>query len=695
MVRSSLPAHALRFGLVTALVLSGLAFIASTVPISSQAQQGTILIDTMDDPAGGLLTEETPDPSLYRFDYENGQYIIEAFAPDFAGVLFSYLQTNSLDNTRMTIEVSLSEPAENRFVFAGCRAGIDHDGYLFEVIPDAGVYRWWRMEGDRPVQLGEEGTTDTILSGSQVITIGIECLDTLITGIINDQPVGTVSDATYLSGYAYIGAGMISGSTGPMRATFDNLEVELLGTLGPGPSPTPEPTTGPQPPAPPEPPAPTEQPPEPPAPPAPPDQPTPTPGSAVEPDPAAAVAIEEAIAISQTDAPAFGPVSAAPSLEGRDGAVYDSGVGLIEFYAEITVAAPVNPPPGDWGAGFCFWPNAEDDCLMVLVYSDGARSVWSITGRDDLGGRRILGEGGANALNPTAGALNTIGLVVSDDRAHLLVNEQFTGTVSLPAPPERGDVELIAVFAPSASSPAGDPSPLILPIPSFTIWAIGDDRAGGALQPTPAAPTPAQPTAVPTGAAEPTTVPMTPTPDTPQPPSDAAAQFTALKTQAMQSPTLAGPFTGPLTQETGQVNFAGAGISVSNFYASSAFSNPADTSVPWDVSIGFRHAGGDSQLRLVVSSNGRWSISVGPAAPYASGAVSQFNLTPGQENLIELVAQGNVGYLAVNGLFVAQLDLSPMMAAGDVYVASGVFSDHVVDGRSVEYRRFQVWGLPQ
>ena len=131
-----------------------------------------------------------------------------------------------------------------------------------------------------------------------------------------------------------------------------------------------------------------------------------------------------------------------------------------------------------------------------------------------------------------------------------------------------------------------------------------------------------------------------------------------------------------------------------NSYFRGTFTNPGDLSTPYDVGFGFRHVEGNNQLRLVISTNDEWFLGIGDQAAYQTGKAYGMQSEPGEQNTIEVVADGNTGYLAINGTVVAILDLSPSSNAGDVWVAAGLNVPDIVTGRTSTVTDFQIWALP-
>jgi hypothetical protein len=106
---------------------------------------------------------------------------------------------------------------------------------------------------------------------------------------------------------------------------------------------------------------------------------------------------------------------------------------------------------------------------------------------------------------------------------------------------------------------------------------------------------------------------------------------------AQQRPSIAGPFSGQLPTGLGTVHLQAARVEVRDFYATATFTTPdSEEEFPWDVGITFRRTAIDG-LAFILDSSGTWSFEL---------------------NAIDLVAIGSEGYFAVNGQYVATLDLS-------------------------------------
>jgi hypothetical protein len=164
------------------------------------------------------------------------------------------------------------------------------------------------------------------------------------------------------------------------------------------------------------------------------------------------------------------------------------------------------------------------------------------------------------------------------------------------------------------------------------------------------------------------------------------------RTAAIANQPLASGLSGAFTQEAAAYSYFSPGVSAGDFYALATFTNPTDVATPFDVGMGFRAAAGtDSGLRFVVMSTGDWYLLAPGGATVASGAATNFDAAPGATNTVEVLAQGGVGMIAINGVVLQQVDLSSATAPGDVYIGTGFFQGDTVAGRQVPYSEFWVF----
>ncbi|WP_420645199.1 serine/threonine protein kinase [Candidatus Leptofilum sp.] len=139
-----------------------------------------------------------------------------------------------------------------------------------------------------------------------------------------------------------------------------------------------------------------------------------------------------------------------------------------------------------------------------------------------------------------------------------------------------------------------------------------------------------------------------------------------------------------------------AGASPANFVMRTEMVNPYGTGTgSWDFGLIFRQREVDDELRLVVRSDGLWTLN--DRTPGANNilqegdALSYLDLNSGGSNSFELIASGDVGYFFLNGEFVSQLDLSSRTNAGDMALGTGFYSSSEIDGETTDFNDFTLW----
>lgn len=152
-----------------------------------------------------------------------------------------------------------------------------------------------------------------------------------------------------------------------------------------------------------------------------------------------------------------------------------------------------------------------------------------------------------------------------------------------------------------------------------------------------------------------------------------------------------GPFAGELVQDAALVATSPAGVSLADFSASATFTNPLDTSVPWDMGLTF-HITSESSQRIYIDSTGLWTYYQYPDSQADSGFTSAFNAAPGAANTLDLFVEGVSASFGVNGEYVATVTL-PEPVASDVLVATGILDNTTIPDRVVPFDSFSIWEL--
>lgn len=712
---------------VLLLVLSGL-----HLSYSVEAQ-GQVYTDTMDSAATGLLSTESSTPGV-TYSYANGQFLIQATDPSFQGELISFIGVPDMGDVRVTVDVALGGDANNKYVLVGCRANDVSDGYMLGISPSSGQAILFRADPADDVVLQQLTDASVVNPGNANNQIGIECVGNVITGIVNGQAVLSVTDSTYAFGTSFIGVGASGQQVDGLMVGFDNLTVADLGA---GTAPV-QPTAIPA--------APTEIPTAPTV-----AAPTVAAPTVAAPTVAApTVAAPTVAAPSPTEAATGGDSQMRDPNVDPDGALSDAfmvslyadplvtdlggatevdidnvrslpaGVQVADFYAEMHFTTPQLPTGTYFLAGFCFWVDPAGNCYDVFVQEDGTGATqWGYGYASATEGYSLIdtGEAVAGTVDPTPGADNFLSVTVYQGVAIISGNTFSVGAViPLQGAPVAGDVKAEIGFIQRASAAPSTVTTLSMELSRFGVWDLSSGLVPSVDDPTstetpavvvpspttvtlptipaPEPTVPAAPTMAPTVPAQPTAATTSVTPDLPplQGSDIQSVIFDRGRAAAIANQPLVGGDSGVFAQEDNAYSWASNGISAGDLYALATFTNPTDVATPFDIGIGFRaSAGTDSGLRFAVMSTGEWYLFVPNGATVASGTATNFDASPGATNTIEVLAQGGVGMIAINGLVLQQVDLSSALAAGDVYIGTGFFQGDTVPGRQVPYADFWVF----
>jgi outer membrane biosynthesis protein TonB len=680
-------------------LLVAVLMLVPAIPATALAQNdGEVIVvsDNFDDPAAGILQEGSDDPDL-RYDYDDDGYEIDAFADDFSGDL-TVPVPGEFPNGTIQIDAALTgkNDGNGHYLFLSCRVR-DETGYKLEIRPLAQVAAIWLLSPDGDERIASVGLEGDPSSGPFTIAFG--CLGNELTGLIDGQEIVSVTDDTYADGSFAFGAGVYKVSAGPVSADFDNLAIAVPADEAPAspeaspaaveeepteaatPSVTEEPAEAATPEATVEP---TEEPTE-----APTEEPTQTPTTEPTAIPTEAPPVSQAATFDRSGLaaaadqlreqasagpPAFGPETGQTDL--------DTGLEELDFVASVSFTVP----EGDgWSAGYAF-RQTSDNSALLQISSNGA---WMLT----AGTEQVRAAGLVESLNTDPGDDNTIELIAAGDTGYLTVNGEFVAQLDLSVWPDAGALTIIGTIANGAGP---------LDLFDATVWTTREPGAGE-TGPTPtASPAPEQPEEAtaeapaeqsPEASSEAASSEASPVSQ-----EEAATAFQAIVDSTDGAEPLSGPDSGSLTQAIGSLDIASAGVITENFYSTVRFSNPAnadDPDHPWDIVIGFWHTGGDDQVRLVIASDGTWSLALGTARPILNGTVDNLNLGEARGNDIGLAVLDGTAYLSVNDAFVTSFEIPSQPHAGDLWLASGTFPENAQEGVQTPYSDWTIWSLEQ
>lgn len=162
-------------------------------------------------------------------------------------------------------------------------------------------------------------------------------------------------------------------------------------------------------------------------------------------------------------------------------------------------------------------------------------------------------------------------------------------------------------------------------------------------------------------------------------------------------PAAYGPTAGDLVHEADNViESVSSRVNLRNFVAQASVLNPyAAAENSWDFGLIFRQTAVDEELRLVVGSDGVWSLNnrSGDNDNFIhEGDVSAYlNLAANGRNDLLLIANEETGYFFLNGEFITTLDLSTRTDFGDLLLGTGFYSVDEQPGAVTRYESFGVW----
>ncbi len=160
-----------------------------------------------------------------------------------------------------------------------------------------------------------------------------------------------------------------------------------------------------------------------------------------------------------------------------------------------------------------------------------------------------------------------------------------------------------------------------------------------------------------------------------------------------------GPLSGELAH-TGDdtIKTEYAGVALKNFMVEALFYNPYSTDEGiWDAGFAFRDLGVADQYWLIIDSEQTWNLIDrfdGDDFFVDNGPLDNLDLSAGGANKLLLIVLDAQGFVFVNDEFVAVLDLTDRLDAGDIAVATAFFVGDEVVGKATAYEGFIIWPLP-
>ncbi len=171
----------------------------------------------------------------------------------------------------------------------------------------------------------------------------------------------------------------------------------------------------------------------------------------------------------------------------------------------------------------------------------------------------------------------------------------------------------------------------------------------------------------------------------------------AQTSRTAQSQETFGPASGSLEHDPddGFLPVFDSGMNVADFVAESTFTTPHDTpDRTWSSGFLLRREGLRGHV-VVIHSSGRWFHYLRTGGP-GSYRLDQVGFSDSiktglnEANHVRVIASRSVGWIFVNGDFIAELDLSEVVESGSVTLAGAFFTSDELPGISTSYSNFTV-----
>lgn len=312
--------------------------------------------------------------------------------------------------------------------------------------------------------------------------------------------------------------------------------------------------------------------------------------------------------------------------------VQAAGVDVRNFTTQVTFYNPYTVKLGTWDVGFFFRAKGEDEGYHIAVRAD---STWELAYQSADGSETVeRGKIAKMVMSDTADKANKLTLTVLYDKGYLFINDSFVGSFPLTKKSDPGDVMVETGFFPRSQREGA-----VTRFEGFAVWPIEE---GKRLE------------------------------------------------------------DGQLVYGEDLLVTEPAEVDLDNFVMRVFFKVPYSVTIgKWNLGIVFRSRGRNDEYRLIISSTADWLLGdqnpkLSQMTTVSSGKLEKIlQLGDNKENELFLIVQGAKGYFFVNGVFVKGLDLSKRLTAGDVAIGAGFYKDGAIKNKTLVYRDYNVWELPQ
>lgn len=186
-----------------------------------------------------------------------------------------------------------------------------------------------------------------------------------------------------------------------------------------------------------------------------------------------------------------------------------------------------------------------------------------------------------------------------------------------------------------------------------------------------------------------------------QPGLSLIATSTPTATLPGEQQLLFGPYNGSLAHNPANrtIEGFGTGVNVKNFIVEVQFINPySPAEGSWDYGLVFRHEGENRHFRLLFLSDGSYvllnHVGSNEGQIIQQGILARLELAGGGMNKIRLVCQDEKGWLYLNDVFVADLQLGARLNAGNIFVVTGVYEGDEMVGKVTAFQGLTIWPAP-
>ena len=367
--------------------------------------------------------------------------------------------------------------------------------------------------------------------------------------------------------------------------------------------------------------------------------PTPTPTATPTPTPTP-IAEKSATLTSLTGltgptiTPLFGPVKGVMTHD-DDGFIeeYSSEVVLADAVFEARFFNPHPSSEGGWSNGFSFRNSDTNVFHAVVLDSD---SVWHHYVRTGTAEAETLSQQAfSGGIDISTGGYNVLRVIALGKQGRLFISGQFTANLDLSSLTSTGDVTALTGYF-SGHELLGRATTF----DGFSVWPL-------------------------------------------------QSSFGLAKDAILHDP------------DDGSIASYSSGINLTDAVMEARFFNPYPViEGAWSYGLLFRNPAFNIFHTVIVRSTGEWlhilsTGSVDTRQQLRREASLNIDTSQNSSNHLRLIALGDSGWLFINDVFIAELDLSGLRDSGEVVAIGSYFQEDEIFGKSVVFQDFTIWSLSE